>query len=87
MFVMNKKTRTSKHRQELTFWETIRAIRKAKGITQEELAEAISENADAPWISRVETGKKDISFRTALKIVHALGAEMFVDGFKINDDG
>lgn len=55
-------------------------------MTQEELAEAISETADGPWISRVEAGKKDISLRTALRIIHALGAEMFIDDQKVSSD-
>lgn len=88
MFEMKKKASRTKSipKEPQSFWAVIKRIRKEKGMTQEELAEALSESADGPWISRVESGKKDISLRSALKIVHALGAELFVDKFKVDAD-
>lgn len=69
-----------------TFGVAIREIRTAKGWSQEQLAEKVRESADAPWISRVEAGKKDISLRTAIQIAHALGVEMFLDQFRLLSD-
>lgn len=70
----------------LTFWDAVRELRTAKGMTQEELSERVREKADAPWISRVEAGKKDISFRTALRIAQALGASLSLDEFRLVED-
>jgi transcriptional regulator with XRE-family HTH domain len=84
----NARRANTKPDKTYTFWQAVKAIRIAKGLTQDELAEAISETADAPWISRVEAGKKDISLRTALRIVEALDAEITLNGYRIlNTDG
>jgi len=82
----NKKQPATAKQAASTFWDAIREIRLAKGMTQEELAEQVRDSADAPWISRVESGKKDISLRTAIRIAHALGVDMFVDRYKILGD-
>lgn len=59
-----------------TFGEAVRAIRAELKLTQNELAERVRENADAPWISRVESDQKAISLNTAIQIAKALGVEL-----------
>jgi transcriptional regulator with XRE-family HTH domain len=87
MCLMYSKKRQASHRRASdTFWSAMRDIRMAKGLTQEQLAEEVREKADAPWISRVESGKKDISLRTALRIAEALGVDMFLDKYKLYSD-
>lgn len=87
MYLMSKrKSQVSQKTEDVTFWAAMRSIRIAKGLTQEQLAERIREKADAPWISRVESGQKDISLRTALQIAKALGVEMFLDRSRLQND-
>ena len=64
----------------------MREIRIAQGLTQEQLAELVREKADAPWISRVESGKKDISLRTAIRIAQSLGVDIFFDRYRLHSD-
>ncbi len=81
-----KKQQVNQRTQSNTFWNAMREIRIAKGLTQEQLAEEVREKADAPWISRVESGKKDISLRTAIRIAQSLGVDMFFDRYKLHSD-
>jgi transcriptional regulator with XRE-family HTH domain len=69
-----------------TFWEAIRAIRQDKKMTQSMVAEGVRESADAPWISRVEAGQKDISLRTAIRIAEALGEHLEIGQYLITND-
>ncbi|MBY0358291.1 MAG: helix-turn-helix transcriptional regulator [Candidatus Obscuribacterales bacterium] len=87
MCLMKKRRSQVSHKTEdITFWAAMRNARLAKGLTQEQLAEKIREKADAPWISRVESGQKDISLRTALRIAKALGVDMFLDKSRLRED-
>jgi DNA-binding XRE family transcriptional regulator len=87
MCLMNQKRHHVGHRiAPNTFWSAMRDIRVAKGLTQEQLAERVREGADAPWISRVESGKKDISLRTAIRVAGALNVDMFLDRHKLHND-
>lgn len=49
----------------------IREIRKLNNLTQSQLAEKI--NVSVPYISYIETGKKNISLKSFLNIVNELG--------------
>ncbi len=51
----------------------IQEIRKAKGLTQEKLAELI--NIDIPNLSNIERGKKFMTSTTLEKIITVLGIE------------
>ncbi|MCD9021978.1 helix-turn-helix domain-containing protein [Cohnella silvisoli] len=64
----------------------IRSMRKAKGWTQEQLAEASSLHYS--YIGGVERGERNISLETLEKIVTALHVppiELFRDGLETND--
>jgi transcriptional regulator with XRE-family HTH domain len=69
-----------------TLWQVLKELRKDQGLSQEAVAEAFSDNADAPWISRVEAGKKKISFATALRLVNVLGGQIYVNNTRIKID-
>lgn len=64
----------------------IRAIRKAKGMTQEELAENIS--TQHSYIGYVERGEQNLTIQTLEKIADALSVEIRelfeYEGLKIN---
>jgi transcriptional regulator with XRE-family HTH domain len=66
--------------------DRIRAIRKAKGLTQQQLAEL--SNLDDAYIGSVERGERNFSVDTLEKIVVALKiqpAELFHSQDKLND--
>jgi y4mF family transcriptional regulator len=52
----------------------IRKIRKAKGLTQEQLAEKIG--TSIPWIGHIETGREAPNLAMLQKIAHALGVRV-----------
>jgi transcriptional regulator with XRE-family HTH domain len=52
----------------------IRKIRKAKGLTQEQLAEKIG--TSTPWIGHIETGREVPNLPMLQKIAHALGVKV-----------
>ncbi|OMF02793.1 helix-turn-helix transcriptional regulator [Paenibacillus sp. FSL H7-0942] len=62
--------------------ERIRAIRKAKGLTQQQLAEL--SGLDDAYIGSVERGERNFSIDTLEKIVHALGMPL-ANFFAINN--
>lgn len=64
----------------VTIGEKIRAVRKERGLTQDELAERIGMNGR--HLSRIETGKLIAPKRTLLRIVEALevSIEEFSEG-------
>ena len=53
---------------------SIRKIRKAKGLTQEQLAEKIG--TSTPWIGHIETGREVPNLTMLQKIAHALGVKV-----------
>lgn len=57
--------------------EKIRAIRKNKGLTQDELAEKLKVSQQI--ISRIEKGKENISMLTLKKIADALEAKIYLE--------
>ena len=66
--------------------DRIRAMRKAKGLTQQQLAEL--SNLDDAYIGSVERGERNFSVNTLEKIVVALKiqpAELFHSQDKLND--
>jgi transcriptional regulator with XRE-family HTH domain len=56
------------------FGRRLRLVRKAKGLTQQELADRIGQTMQA--ISRLETGGSVPSFETLLKLAEALDCEL-----------
>ena len=59
------------------FTEFMRNKRNAMGLTQEELAEIIfGDKTRRDYISRIETGKKDISLKSMDAILEALNADV-----------
>ena len=59
------------------FAEFMRNKRLAMGLTQEELAEIIfGDKTRRDYISRLETGKKDISLKSMDAILEALNADV-----------
>jgi transcriptional regulator with XRE-family HTH domain len=52
----------------------IRKIRRAKGLTQEQLAEKIG--TSTPWIGHIETGREVPNLQMLQKIAHALGVKV-----------
>lgn len=57
--------------------EKIRALRKQKGLTQEDLAKKLRVSQQV--ISRIEKGRENISILTFKRIVDGLGAEIHLD--------
>ena len=55
--------------------EMIREVRKKKGFSQEELAEAVGTKHSE--IGRLERGERNITVRNLEKIAHALGMDFF----------
>ena len=55
--------------------EMIREVRKKKGFSQEELAEAVGTKHTE--IGRLERGERNITVRNLEKIAHALGMDFF----------
>jgi transcriptional regulator with XRE-family HTH domain len=53
------------------FGEQVRALREAKGISQEDLAEAA--DLDRSYIGGVERGERNISLQNIIKIARGLG--------------
>jgi transcriptional regulator with XRE-family HTH domain len=58
------------------FGSRVRALRKSKGITQEELARRVK--LDPKFIGSVERGEKGVSFDAVERIAKALDAEFYV---------
>jgi transcriptional regulator with XRE-family HTH domain len=56
------------------FGQRLKTLRKAKGLSQEELAERSGLNR--PYISGIEQGKRNVSIEVVEKIAVALGVEM-----------
>lgn len=54
--------------------DKIRLVRKAKGLTQSELAHKLKVSQQA--ISRIESGRENVSLATLKRIVDALGAQI-----------
>jgi transcriptional regulator with XRE-family HTH domain len=52
----------------------IQKIRKAKGLTQEQLAEKIG--TSTPWIGHIETGRELPNLKLLQKIARALGVKV-----------
>ncbi len=66
---MRKKPETVKEKD----WKLgrhIQKIRKAKGVTQEKLAETI--DTSTPWVGHIETGRAVPNLKMLQKIAHAL---------------
>lgn len=59
------------------FADFMKKKRQAMGLTQEELAEIIfGDKTRRDYISRIETGKKDISLKSMDAILEALNADV-----------
>lgn len=59
------------------FADFMKKKRQAMGLTQEELADIIfGDKARRDYISRIETGKKDISLKSMDAILEALNADV-----------
>ena len=63
------------------FSEKIKAIRKSKGFTQEDLAELI--NIDAKHLSRIENGKSFPSLSTLKRLLEALNLSITEAGLNL----
>ncbi|USY19685.1 helix-turn-helix domain-containing protein [Nocardiopsis exhalans] len=55
----------------ITIGPAIRAIRRSQGVTQLDLADRAG--VSGPYLTNIESGVKQPSFDTALRIAHALG--------------
>ena len=60
----------------MTIAEQIREIRKEKGMTLQELAEAAGSSTKT--ISRIENGQQDMTVTLANKLLGAMGSELAV---------
>lgn len=60
----------SEHEITITFGSRIRALRTARGISQEELA--IASNLDRTYIGGIERGERNLSLVNIVKISRAL---------------
>jgi DNA-binding XRE family transcriptional regulator len=60
-----------------TIADKIKRIRKQKGLTQGALAKKLKVSQQV--ISRIETGRENISLLTLKKVVDSLGAELYLD--------
>jgi len=56
------------------FGQRLKTLRKAKGLSQEELAEKSGLNR--PYISGIEKGRRNVSLEVMEKLAGALGVEM-----------
>lgn len=65
-----------KKRLKLDLGREVIELRKAKGITQEELAKLVGTRR--PNISRIERGEQNVSIETMYKLVKALDGELFI---------
>ena len=65
-----------KKRLKLDLGREVIELRKAKGITQEELAKLVGTRR--PNISRIERGEQNVSIETIYKLVKALDGELFI---------
>lgn len=66
---------------EVEFGARMNAARRAKKVTQRQLADALMEagvSLDSPQISRIEQGKKLVRLREAAAIAMALGVDLNV---------
>lgn len=56
------------------FGQRVREIRRAKGISQEDLAQLAELNRT--YISRIERGERNVSIETVARLATALGVEL-----------
>ncbi len=56
----------------------VRAARKALGLTQPQLA--LAAGVGVRFIVELEAGKPSVRFETMLRVVHALGGDLMIDG-------
>ena len=61
----------------MEFHEKLQELRKAKGLTQEELASRIG--TKKTYISRVENGHTDVQVSTLFKIFEGLGRRISIN--------
>lgn len=61
----------------------VQAIRKARGLTQSELADLAG--VEQPTISKLERGSDSMTLRTLTRVAEALGVEV-IDLFESRDD-
>lgn len=77
------------NKQNITFGERLKALRRAKGLTQQALAEKA--NIDDKHLCRIENGKYFPTYTTLNKLLKALGLTLEQAGFdleqiKINEN-
>ena len=59
-----------------TIGETLRALRKSKGHTTQEVADALKCNR--PYLSQIENDRQDVSFRKVEELVNFYGYEIAI---------
>jgi transcriptional regulator with XRE-family HTH domain len=57
-----------------TLGRSLRVLRKRAGLTQAQVA--AKAGVDGPYLSRVESGERDLRWSTVLKLLDAIGADL-----------
>ncbi len=57
-----------------TLGRALRALRVGAGLTQAQVAE--NAGIDAPYLSRVESGERDLRWSTVIRLLDAIGADL-----------
>ncbi len=57
-----------------TLGRSLRVLRTRAGLTQAQVA--ANAGVDGPYLSRVESGERDLRWSTVLKLINAIGADL-----------
>jgi transcriptional regulator with XRE-family HTH domain len=57
-----------------TLGRSLRILRTRAGLTQAQVA--ANAGVDGPYLSRVESGERDLRWSTVLKLINAIGADL-----------